>query len=317
MNNRRMSRVVVITTGGTIATSTGSDGVARPTRTGSDLVAGLVASFDVDVVDLMAIDSSQLVPTDWDRMSAAVASAAHTGADGVVITHGTDTMEETALWLDLAYGGDMPVVLTGALRSADAEDADGPANLSGALSLAARADAKGIGVVITLGGSIWQPLGLTKTGSGFVGVEIPSPPSRPRISFGNLSAGAAPRVDVVATYAGSDSVSLDACVAAGAGGIVLEALGAGNATAAVIDGVRRARSAGVAVVISTRVPGGRVTVDYGPGRTLLDAGCVVAPNLAPPQARVLLMAALAAGRSVADVFAAYGAPSPPAVRPAR
>jgi L-asparaginase len=301
VNNRRMSRVVVITTGGTIATSTGADGVARPTRSGYDLTAGLGTDVDVDVDDLMSVDSSQLTPSDWDRMSTAVASAALAGADGVVITHGTDTMEETALWLDLTHDGDMPVVLTGAMRSADAEDADGPANLRDAVTLAASADAKHIGVVVTLAGTLWQPLGLTKTGAGFVGVEV-APRARQRAWFGALSAGQAPRVDVVATYAGSDAVAIDACVAAGAAGIVLESLGSGNASAAVIDGVRRACDAGVAVVISTRVPAARVTVGYGPGRMLVDAGAVVAPTLPPPQSRVLLMATLAAHEPVDDVF---------------
>ena len=298
-----MSRVVVITTGGTIATSTGADGVARPTQTGDDLTAGLRTDVDVEVVDLMAVDSSQPERRFLHRV----------GADGVVITHGTDTMEETALWLELTYGGDMPVVLTGAMRSADAEDADGPANLHDAVTLAGNAHASDIGVVVTLAGTIWQPLGLTKTGAGFIGVDI-APRARRRASLGQLSASRAPRVDVVATYAGGDAVAVDACVAAGAEGIVLESLGSGNAGAAVIDGVRRACEAGVAVVISTRVPGARVTVGYGPGRLLVEAGAVVASTLPPPQSRVLLMAALAAREPVGDVFAKWG--DVPDVRPA-
>ena len=265
----------------------------------------------------MAVDSSQLTPPTGTG-SARRSRSAPSDADGVVVTHGTDTMEETALWLDLTYDGAAPVVITGAQRSADAPDADGPGNLRDALTCggqpagqgprcAGRFRGDGLAAARAAEGGDGRPRRLRRNRGRF-GRRRPVQPgqAKERPFLGALSARRRARVDIVAVYPGGDAVAIDACVAAGARGIVLEALGSGNAGEAVIDGGAAAlsrRSGGGGVDPGARREGRR---GYGPGRELVDAGAVMVPRLRPPQARVLLMAALASGSPVDDVVARWG-----------
>jgi L-asparaginase len=305
-----MPRLVVVTTGGTISTSADCEGVLLPVHGGAELAAGL----DVQVIDLFTIDSSELTPAEWLRIGTAVTEAAQ-GADGVVVTHGTDTMEETALWLELTYDGAAPVVVTGAARPADAPDADGPANLRDALAVAASPLARDLGVLICFAGAVLPALGTTKVGGeGLFGGRPPVGAvsagtfsvtgSKQRAYLGAVTDLA--RVDIVAAYPGADATAIDAFVDAGAAGLVVEAAGAGNAGTRVVEAVGRACARGLAVAVTTRVPGGHAAALYGPGHDLVRAGAVMVPQLRTSQARVLLMAALGLGLPVIDVIARWG-----------
>lgn len=306
-----MPRLVVITTGGTIATGAGADGVLRPTRSGAELVGGL----DAEVIELMSVDSSQLTPADWMKIGVAVENAVADGADGVVVTHGTDTMEETALWLELTYGGEAPVVLTGAARPADDPVPDGPRNLREALTVAASPKTRGLGVLISFAGNVFAPLGTIKQGGpavfgGTVPVGGVSGPAflertgKHRPYVGPVQT--VPRVDIAAAYPGADGAAIDAFAAAGASGMVLEAMGPGNAGDAIVEAVERMCHLGVAVTVTSRVPGSGTRAEYGPAHDLVKAGAIMVPRLQAPQARVLMIAALGAGLPVADVVGWWG-----------
>jgi L-asparaginase len=234
---------------------------------------------------------------------------------GVVVTHGTDTLEETAYLVARSVTGPKPVVFTGAMRNASDLGWDGPANLADAVRIAASAEARDTGVTVTMNGRIFAALEDAKThthlldafespGLGPVGVV-----DEGRVIFRRVLRHVAPPlqpaalagpVDIVSSWAGSDSRLLDASRESGARGVVVAAMGRGNVPPEMVPGIARWIEAGRPVVIASRAQRGRVGVTYGyegGGRRLADLGCLFAGARRATQARVDLMLALGAGLS--------------------
>ncbi|WP_315773717.1 asparaginase [Rhodococcoides kroppenstedtii] len=300
--------VVVLTTGGTIASRVGDDGVSTPGKVAVDLDAiAARLGVRVTVVDVLRVDSAAMSHTDLDTVSAAVERALRPDVTGVVVLHGTDTLEETAMLVDLVHDDPRPVVFTGAQRTADHPDGDGPHNAELAVAVAADPDRRGQGVLVAFGPRVLRARGVRKAHTteldAYTGVPAASTESRITLRR-NPIAGI--RVDVVALYPGVDGVMIDAARHHGAAGIVLEAMGAGNANADVVAAVRRAVDAGIVVALSTRVPSGGVVTTYGGGgggADLVAAGAVSAGETSPAQTRILLCALVA--ESTHDVAARF------------
>ncbi|WP_373458378.1 asparaginase [Neorhizobium huautlense] len=303
--------VAVIATGGTIASERGADGSSKPSL-GGDSLLDLVSDRDIDLraVDLMAKDSSSLTLSDMQAISSAVEDLLHDPAiDGVVILHGTDAMEETALLVQLQNRLTKPVILTGAQFTADHPQADGPGNLAAAVAAAAESSNAQRGVLVCFGGQTYPAWGLYKHSADTVTAFRQSMPLE-NVSL-NLPGNVGDlRVDIIAIYPGCDGALVDASLIAGAKGVVLAALGSGNATPAVVDAVRRATTSGIPVVVSSRVPQGLLVASYGGGgggHDLALAGAVHSDNLRPGQARILLASLIAAGESTESIKAAFSA----------
>ncbi len=304
-------RITVLTTGGTIACTTGPDGSLSPTVTGPELVAAisdrLAGAADVHVRDLVLLDSSKITLADVDGLIAAVrAELADPQVAGVVVAHGTDSMEDSALALDLVHDDPRPVVFTGAQRPFDHPGSDGPGNLAVAVELAASEESRGRGVLLAFGGRTLPARGVIKRHTSrldaFASV-IPDGATRPAPLPVAPLAGI--EVMVLAAWPGAGRELVDAAVAAGAQGLVIEALGSGNIGAGMGEGVVDALDAGVPVVVSTRVPEGAVKLAYagsGGGATLSAHGAIAAGHLRPGQARMVLATAIASGVDPALLF---------------
>ena len=309
-----LPRVVVLATGGTIASRFDATiGALAPAATGADLVRavpGLDKIATVDVEQIANIGSYDMTPDIWRRLSnRANELLAMDGIAGVVVTHGTDTLEETAYFLDLTVTSAKPVVVVGAQRASSYFDSDGPRNLLNAVRVAVSPEAAGKGTLVVMNGQINAAREVTKTNTmevetfktlefGALGVadlgavRFYRAPLRRQII--TLSDGQRlGRVDIVSQYAGADGRVISLLLQqGGVDGLVIEGFGLGHVTAGTLEAIKEARRRGVAVVLSTRVPTGRVIPLYARDVETQQLGCIRADNLSPQKARVLLMLAL-------------------------
>lgn len=323
-NPKSRPRVVLFATGGTISNLGGGD---DNRRTGAELIGGVPRIneiADVTVVQLTNVASGSLTHDHWRTLATRI-NELQRSADppaGYIVTQGTDTMEETAFFLSLTTGGCAPVVITGAMRQANAVGADGPANLLNAVRVAVASSSRGRGTMVLMNDEIFSARDVTKSNStrpnaftapdaGVLGVADPdtivyhrTAPSengggacRPT-AFDVASLGTFPRVDVAYAYIGADSVVVDALVNAGARGIVVAGVGRGGTTPSMGRALRRATDQGVVVAVSTRTGSGRVGRETSP-----DSLAKLAPgkgaffgasDLNAQKARILLMLGLAA-----------------------
>jgi L-asparaginase len=324
---RPAREVTVLAAGGTIAMT--GDGGAVPQLDAAALVAAVPALADVPGLQARTLGTwpgvlvSAADALDIARAAAAVAA----GGRGVVVTHGTDTLEETALLCDLLHGSDTPIVLTGAIRPASAAGADGPANLLDAVHAAGDPATAGLGAIVAFAGELHaarevrkvdsvSPRAFASPRTGPLGrvsegrVEVWSAPARrPPLPVAQLDA----RVEIVAAGLGSDGALIEAAVAAGVDGLVAVLLGAGHAPPPFLAACAAA-AAQLPVVACVRPRSGRIlrsTYGFqGAERDVRAAGLILAPALSPAAARMTLMACLGAGYSRVATAAAF-APSDP------
>ncbi|AVM00975.1 L-asparaginase [Gordonia iterans] len=306
-------QVVMITTGGTAASRTTDDG-AVPVLHAADLLPDSVDDVLVRPVDLMSVDSSAMTVREQFAVIRAIADALDDPeVAGVVVTHGTDTLEETAFLADVFAADPRPVVFTGAQYPVDHPRSDGPANIAAAVALAGDPDARGRGVLVALGGRVLGARGLFKVSTTSIEAFDTVHPDLPRPLIPvSIPSGMPARVDLLALYPGVSPGLIAAAVAQRAAGIVLSATGSGNTHPDITAEVALAQQRNVPVVVTSRVPYGAVEATYGGGGGGVDlarAGAVISPWLRGPQARMAMIALLTTGASrseIADFFAASG-----------
>ncbi|MBV9022963.1 MAG: asparaginase [Streptomycetaceae bacterium] len=318
--------VLVVTLGGTIAMSksSGDTGGVTPRLTGADLVAavpGLDEAVSIALEDFRQVPGASLTVDDIAELAERCHKAAASGTDGIVITQGTDTLEETAFLLDLLYQADAPVVLTGAMRNAAMPGADGPANLLAAVRTAADPAARGLGALAVFADEIHAARHVRKIHSTSTGA-FASPDAGPighviegvpRLHFSVRRHRAVPlplkaaTVEIVPTVLGGSAAVLDG-LEHRANGAVVAAFGVGHVPATWVEPLERL-AARMPVVLASRTGAGYVlTSTYafpGSESDLLARGLISAGPLDPYKARLLLLAHLGASADQAAIEAAF------------
>jgi len=318
--------VHIIATGGTIASTNYYSG--NMGKVGVDVLLKAVPQLDsvaqISTHQFANLPSTGITPELWLSLSRAIADTlkARPDVSGVVVTHGTDTMEETAFFLDLTVADNRPVIVTGAMRPSDGIGIDGPANLYNSVRVAGDSNARGRGAMVLLNDEIFAARDVSKSNTvrtdafsapfrGTLGVADPERIVWHRLAtrlpaFDISAVKELPRVDIAYTYSGADGAAIDAFVAAGAKGIVTAGAGRGGTTRGMSEAIGRAMQKGVIIISGSRTGSGSVPVGTGVRRDGKTASPIGAGDLNVQKARVLLMLALTrtsdAG-AIAKIFA--------------
>lgn len=320
VRGQELPRVVVLATGGTIAsTYDEASGALRAALTGEEIVAAVEGLSDlarVSVEQVANVNSRDMTPAIWlELASRANALLAEPDVAGIVVTHGTDTLEETAYFLDLTVESDKPIVVVGAQRAPTMADTDGPRNMLNAVRVVVSDEAMGMGTMVVMNGQINAAREVTKTNTldvetfqtldfGLLGVadieavRFYRAPIR-RQTLGLPADVQLPRVVILSEYAGSDGRMLELLLEEGeVDGVVVAGLGLAHVSSPTLEVLRKVREQDVPVVVASRVPTGRIVPLYANNVDLLNIGAIQADNLSPWKARVLLMVAMTVTRDL-------------------
>ena len=315
--NAQLPRVIILGTGGTIAGAGASADRAAYTA-GKIPIEDLIGAIptvkkiaNISGEQISSVGSQDMTIDIWKKLAVRINQIIkNKEADGIVVTHGTDTQEETAYFLDLVIPSEMPVVLTGSMRSSTSISADGPKNLYDAITVAIDKKSKGRGVLVSFNEGIFDGREVTKLSTTFTnafGSPNTGPighaydgkveyyanavrerdPKSPVIITADTKL---PRVDIVYMYADAPSDQIDFLISKKVDGIVIAGVGNGNFNKAYMEGVKRAVAAGIIVCRASRTSSGRVVLHDEINDDEL--GTIVSDDLNPQKARILLMLGL-------------------------